>query len=40
VRPEEVAHAVLYLSDWDATSLVGSVLSIDGGLTSLKPLPL
>lgn len=40
VRPEEVARGVLYLSDRDATSLVGSVLAIDGGLTSLKPLPL
>ncbi|UOE45749.1 SDR family NAD(P)-dependent oxidoreductase [Agromyces larvae] len=39
VRPEEVARGVLYLSDADATSIVGSVLAIDGGLTSLKPLP-
>jgi len=40
VRPEEVARGVLYLSDADATSLVGTVLAIDGGLTSLKPLAL
>jgi NAD(P)-dependent dehydrogenase (short-subunit alcohol dehydrogenase family) len=40
VRPEEVARGVLYLSDPAATSIVGSVLAIDGGLTSLKPLPL
>lgn len=40
VRPEEVARGVLYLSDADATSVVGSVLAIDGGLTTLKPLPL
>ncbi len=40
VRPDEVARGVLYLSDADATSIVGSVLAIDGGLTSLKPLPL
>jgi 2-keto-3-deoxy-L-fuconate dehydrogenase len=40
VRPEEVARGVLYLSASDATSLTGSVLAIDGGLTTLKPLPL
>ncbi len=40
VRPEEVARGVLYLSDPEATSVVGSVLAIDGGLTTLKPLPL
>jgi len=39
VRPDEVARGVLYLSDPDATSVVGSVLAIDGGLTTLKPLP-
>jgi len=40
VRPEEVARGVLYLSDPEATSVVGSVLAIDGGLTTLRPLPL
>ena len=40
VRPEEVAAGVLYLADPSATSTTGSVLAIDGGLTTLKPLPL
>jgi NAD(P)-dependent dehydrogenase (short-subunit alcohol dehydrogenase family) len=40
VRPDEVARGVLYLSEPDATSVVGAVLAIDGGLTTLKPLPL
>jgi len=40
VRPEEIARGALYLSAADAVSLTGSVLAIDGGLTTLKPLPL
>lgn len=36
VRPDEVAAAALFVSRPDARSLVGMVLAIDGGLTSVK----
>lgn len=36
VRPDEVAAAALFISRPDARSLVGAVLAIDGGLTTLK----
>ena len=36
VDPAEVAAAVLYLASPAARSTVGSVLAVDGGLTSLK----
>ena len=36
VRPEEVADAALFLSRPSARSMVGAVLPIDGGLTSIR----
>lgn len=36
VSAEEVARAVLYLAHPDARSTVGSVLTVDGGLASLR----
>lgn len=33
-RPEEVAHAVLFLSSDEASFVTGAALSIDGGLTA------
>lgn len=36
VSPEEIAHAVLYLASASARSTVGSVLTVDGGLASLR----
>lgn len=36
VSAEEVARAVLYLADPQARSVVGSVLTVDGGMASLR----
>jgi len=36
VRPDEVADAALFLSRPSARSMVGAVLPVDGGLTSIK----
>ncbi|MDB5983053.1 MAG: dehydrogenase, short-chain alcohol dehydrogenase like [Pseudomonas sp.] len=36
VSPEEVAHAVLYLASPLARSTVGTVLTVDGGMASLR----
>lgn len=36
VQPDEVARAVLYLADPRAKSTVGTVLTVDGGLASLR----
>lgn len=36
VRPEEVARAIAYLVDPDATSTTGTILDVDGGVTRLR----
>jgi NAD(P)-dependent dehydrogenase (short-subunit alcohol dehydrogenase family) len=36
LRAEEVAEAVLYLAHPAARSTVGTVLTVDGGLASLR----
>ena len=36
VQPEEVARAIAYLSDPDATSTTGTILDVDGGVTRLR----
>ncbi|GAA4623602.1 SDR family oxidoreductase [Actinoallomurus vinaceus] len=39
VRPEEVAAAIAFLALPGAASLTGSTITIDGGLTTLRPQP-
>ncbi|SDO48999.1 NAD(P)-dependent dehydrogenase, short-chain alcohol dehydrogenase family [Microbacterium sp. ru370.1] len=36
VQPDEVARAVAYLVDPDATSTTGTILDVDGGVTRLR----
>ncbi|MGC0368211.1 SDR family NAD(P)-dependent oxidoreductase [Microbacterium sp. SLBN-111] len=36
VQPEEVARAIAYLVDPDATSTTGTILDVDGGVTRLR----
>jgi NAD(P)-dependent dehydrogenase (short-subunit alcohol dehydrogenase family) len=36
VAPQEVAQAVLYVAHPQARSTVGTVLSVDGGMASLR----
>lgn len=39
VQPEEVARAIAYLADPDATSTTGTILDVDGGVTRLRVRP-
>jgi 3-oxoacyl-[acyl-carrier protein] reductase len=39
-QPEDIARAVLYLASPEATFITGSILSVDGGSTAGRPVPL
>ena len=38
-RPDDIANACVFLASDESSFLTGQVLSIDGGLSTLRPIP-